>query len=111
MESILTNYLVQAPSLVAYLLAIGVAAWWMNQYPRPAMLVIAGFGILLVLSLVYPIVQNLIIRNVESRNYGTLFGVIGFVTSIIRMLAYVSLLLAAFVDRPSVPPRVGRPMA
>ena len=97
MEAILSSYLGQAPALLAYLLAIGVAAWLMNQYPRPAMLVIAGFGLLLVLSLVFPIVQHLIIRNLESRNYPTVFGVLAFVTSILRMVAYIALLLAAFV--------------
>ena len=111
MEAIITSYIGQAPALLAYLLAIGVAAWMMSQYPRPALLVIAGFGLLLVLSLVFPVLQNLIVRSMESRDLPRGFGLLAFVTSLVRMLAYVALMLAAFVDRTPPPLRTGRPAA
>lgn len=107
MNYFLSSMVSQAPAILAYLLAIIVAVWMLGTYPRPAALVVGGFGLLLALSICMPLVQSVLIQKqvANGANMTTLFTVIGILSSIVRALAYVALLLAAFVDRtPRVSP-------
>ena len=103
----LSMFLVHLPILIVSLVAVGVILAKWRQASRGAAWGLAGFGLILLLSLVMPVVQSMIQRWVIGSGMhaarGWAFSVMGVVTTLLYAVADVCLLVAIFAGRPAPP--------
>ena len=94
--------LVQAPTLLAYLVGIVFAVIRLQRNPRPAALVLIGCALLFVASLVGPMVQVWVMynRTTTVASIGEFLMAVNFVLGLVRAAGFVLLIVAAFVARP-----------
>src|SRR5262245_12586837 len=107
--TILTNLGVQFPTIAVCFLGLVLALMQIQRQPRVAVMVAAALGFLLFVSLVQsllqPVINNVIIRemgrggmNIQSRTL--MFSGVSFGFNLLRAIALGVLAYAAFVDRP-----------
>lgn len=114
MQWILVPLVVQFPILIACSAGIVWALLRIDQQTRPALLVVAGLDLYVVLGIAQVFAQGPL-QQVMSRMFaqdGAMIGpqysfaIVGFAFNAVRAISLGLLVLAAFVDRPVVVMRV-----
>ena len=99
---IVRNLGVQLPLAVVYLLGLVLAISQMQRLPRVAAPAGGGFGLLLVLMLVRPIVTSLIFRVLQNdpQTISIAMTVLGFFFNLLEAGCMGAIAYAIFADRP-----------
>jgi hypothetical protein len=107
-------FIQQAPILVVSLAAVIMAVVKWRQAPTPSLLCFLGFGLILLLSLVSPVVYTWLPRLMRDRpGLGGVYTAIGILHAFLLAIAFAVILLAIFADRnrptaAAPPPQSGR---
>lgn len=107
-SAVLMQFVWQAPLLLTYVVVMVVAAVKWSEYPKPSLLVLVSMGLLLALSVGYPILQAVIIAQqaalgLHAGQLGTTLGALGMVLSIFRIVALILLIMAVYTGRTPTP--------
>ena len=103
-----SNLVTQLPTLLAYLVVIVIALVEWKKYPRPSLLLLAAVAVSLVLTIGFPILQNVIfaqqqLGEIQATQMGWLLSGLGFVSSLIRAVALALMVAAVYVGRQPAP--------
>ncbi len=92
------------PGITANVIGVMIASTQLSRLPRPAGLVLAGCGVNL-FSYGATFCVRLLLMNggLSGPNLSMVFGIVGFVSSLVYAVGLGLIISAAFVDR--VPPR------
>ena len=102
----LSMFVVQVPTLIVCLVAgIVILTRW-KQASGGALWALLGFGLVLGLCLVMPLVQTAVIQNHDNAYRGWALSVLGIISSVLHAVAYAFLLAAVFAGRPAPPSSV-----
>ena len=101
-KMLLSMFAVQLPTLIVCLAAGVVVLTKWRQAPRSSLWAILGFGLVLALCVVMPVVQTAIFQSHDNANRGLALSILGIVGSVLHAIAYVLLLVAVFAGRPAL---------
>ena len=98
----------QAPVLLAYLVAMGVAVVYWRRYPTPSKLTLAACGLLFAVSVGQTILQLVLFQQradlgVTPEQMSVILNVSNFVSSMLRTGALGLLVAAVYSGRTTVP--------
>jgi len=97
----------QAPMLIAYLVAIVLAIMFWQRCPTPSLLTLIAAGLLLGTSVAQTFLFAYLMHAQDgmalgNASRGSIFGLVGFASGIVRALAFGLLLFAVFSGRKRV---------
>jgi hypothetical protein len=103
----ISMFVYQLPALAVCLAAVIVILVKWKQSPRAALWALLGFGLILFIGIVMPVVQTAIqywmFQNRDSSGLvrgSWAVGVVGIVWTVLHAVSYVFLLIAVFAGRP-----------
>ncbi|HEX3357030.1 MAG TPA: hypothetical protein VHS31_08675 [Tepidisphaeraceae bacterium] len=96
--------LTMLPALVVYVLALAAALIFWSRAPRASLLTLIGIGILLLLTLVQPALQQRIITTSRSSasSVGQTLQAMSLIFSLLRSAGMGVIICAVFIDRPKL---------
>jgi len=98
----LANLLTQLPMLIVCAVGIAFTLVWWNRAPRASLLALLGFILGLVISLLLPLVQQVIwsgLAEVEADTRARWSTALAFVWAVLRAGTYLLLLMAVYAER------------
>jgi hypothetical protein len=106
----LTQYAVQAPQLLIWLVGMALAVVWWQRAPRVALVTCGACGLFLLDALIGTAISvalpSMLIDNGQSASQvGTAFALIGGVRSLLHAALWAAVLFAIFSGRPAAPAR------
>ena len=104
----LTQYAIQAPMLLVWLVGIALALLWWQRAPKVALVTCIVCGVFLLDALIGTFILvalpgMLIERGQSSAQIGSAFGLIGIVRSLLHAVLWAAVLFAIFSGRAVVP--------
>lgn len=109
LSPLLSNLVVQAPTLLVYLCGLIAALVMWSRFPRPALLVFLGSAVLLLTSISFPVIQQFVIsgggggggrgRGASGSSVAELMQFVGLLASVLRATGFGLVVWAAFVQR------------
>ena len=92
------------PLYLVFIAGVILSIVYWQKHPKVSLWALIGFGIMILLNIISPFIENLIIRLPETHGYahdqiGKFFAVYGIIYSIIETTALVLVLFAVFGDR------------
>lgn len=103
--SLLRDIALQFPTALVYLAGLILALMLFGRLPRVALAAAGGFGLLLLLVLVRPLIYFAVNQAFRAggnyENATVVFGVVGFFCNLLEATAMAPLLYAIFAPRPA----------
>jgi hypothetical protein len=104
----LTQYAVQAPMLLAWLVGMALALLWWQRAPKVAAVTLIACGLFLADALVGTFITVMLPRMLLDRGQGaaqvgTAFALVGVVRSLLHAALWCAVLFAIFSGRGPVP--------